>query len=110
MNAPTVAGFRAPQGHCGRVSSMRHASLNEHRPLHETGNLGVSTVEASMRLTPNLAGKLILRTIGLCFLAVFLQWAGMVDPTKEGTLYAQIAHLVGAGSSGGSVAKLPPQQ
>ena len=42
-------------------------------------------------------------------LAVFLQWAGMINPaSQEGTVYSHIAHLVGAGPP--ELAKLPPQQ
>ena len=55
--------------------------------------------------------NLMLKAAGLFLLAVFLQWAGMTHPTaQEATVYAQIAHLVGAGPTGDAVAKLPPQQ
>ncbi len=54
-----------------------------------------------------------LRTVlGLFVLGVILQWAGMTNPASQpGTVYAEIAHLMGGGSpGGGSIAKLPPQQ
>ena len=55
--------------------------------------------------------KTIRRTVGLFVLGVFLQWAGMINPTlQQGTVYAEIAHLMGGGSPGSAVAKLPPQQ
>jgi len=51
------------------------------------------------------------RVVGLFLLGVFLQWAGMINPaSQEGTVYAEIADLFSAGSPGGSLAKLPPQQ
>ena len=56
------------------------------------------------------AWKLTRRAVGLILLAVFLQWAGMTNPASQpGTLYSEIANAVAPGS-GGSVAKLPPQQ
>jgi hypothetical protein len=65
----------------------------------------------TMRVTRRSARKLIQRVVGLCLLAVFLQWAGMTNPAaQEGTVYAEIAHLLAPGSPGGTVAKLPPQQ
>jgi hypothetical protein len=56
--------------------------------------------------------KVIRRVVGLFLLGIFLQWAGMTNPASQsGTVYAQIAQLVGGGSSpDGAVAKLPPQQ
>jgi hypothetical protein len=49
--------------------------------------------------------------IGLFVLGVFLQWMGMTNPaSQQGTVYAEIAHLVAGSSSGSAVAKLPPQQ
>jgi hypothetical protein len=56
--------------------------------------------------------KLIRRVVGLFLLGVFLQWAGMTNPASQsGTVYAEIAQLVGANSApDGTVAKLPPQQ
>jgi hypothetical protein len=49
--------------------------------------------------------------VGLFLLGVFLQWIGMTHPAaQEGTIYSEIAHLAGAGASGSSLAKLPPQQ
>lgn len=64
-----------------------------------------------MRLTSRSVRKVIVRTVGFFLLGVFLQWAGMTNPaSQEGTLYADIAHLVGASPAGGALAKLPPQQ
>ena len=64
-----------------------------------------------MRLTGKSVRTLVVRTVGLFLLGMFLQWAGMTKPAaQQGTVYAEIAHLIGAGSSGGAVAKLPPQQ
>ena len=55
--------------------------------------------------------KTIRRAVGLFLLGVFLQWAGMTHPaSQQGTVYAEVAHLVGGNSPGSSVAKLPPQQ
>ena len=55
--------------------------------------------------------KLTRRVVGLFLLGVFLQWAGMTNPTSQSaTVYAEIAHLVGGNSPDGAVAKLPPQQ
>jgi hypothetical protein len=71
---------------------------------------GGSATEAYMRLTRKLSGKAILKTAGVCLLAVFLQWAGMADLAQKGTVYSQMAHLVGAGAPGDTLAKLPPQQ
>jgi hypothetical protein len=71
----------------------------------------VGAMEVSMRLTRKSIGKVILRVVGLFLLAGFLQWAGMKTwPTREGTLYAQVAHFVGAGAPEDTLAKLPPQQ
>ena len=63
-----------------------------------------------MRSKRNLAAKIIMRTVGLFFLGLFLQWVGTPEvTTQEGTVYSQIAHLVGAGAPGVELAKLPPQ-
>jgi hypothetical protein len=70
----------------------------------------VSAMEVYMRLTRKLDSKAILKTAGVCLLAVFLQWAGMADQTQQGTVYSQIAHLIGVGAPGDALAKLPPQQ
>ena len=57
------------------------------------------------------AWKISSRVIGLFVLGVFLQWMGMTNPaSQQGTVYAEIAHLVAGSSSGSAVAKLPPQQ
>jgi hypothetical protein len=70
-----------------------------------------SAMEVLMRPTGRSVRKVIVRIVGFFLLGVFLQWAGMTNPaSQDGTLYADIAHLVGAGPSGGAVAKLPPQQ
>ena len=64
-----------------------------------------------MRLTRKSIGKLIMRTAGLLVLGVFLQWMGMPQVTSQpGTVYAEVAHAIGAGQPQNSVAKLPPQQ
>ena len=64
-----------------------------------------------MRMTRKSIGKLMMRTAGLFLLGLFLQWAGMPDVTsQQGTVYAQIAQMVGAGPSADSIAKLPSQQ
>lgn len=64
-----------------------------------------------MRLTTKSAWTVTRRVVGLLLLGVFLQWIGMPHPTvQEGTIYSEIAHLVGGGSAGSSLAKLPPQQ
>jgi hypothetical protein len=64
-----------------------------------------------MRVTKKASRKVIRRAVGLLLLGVFLQWAGMTNPTaQEGTVYSQIAHVFGGGSPGSTLAKLPPQQ
>jgi hypothetical protein len=65
----------------------------------------------AMRLTTKSAWTVTRRVVGLFLLGVFLQWIGMTHPAaQEGTIYSEIAHLTGAGASGSSLAKLPPQQ
>jgi hypothetical protein len=48
-----------------------------------------------MRLTRRSVRKLFLRTLAALLLALFLQWAGMPSwPIPDGTIYAEIAHLI----------------
>ena len=49
--------------------------------------------------------KIALKALGLLVLAVFLQWMGLPDnwPAPPGTVYGQIASLVGTGPSGGHI-------
>jgi hypothetical protein len=55
--------------------------------------------------------KIVRRSVGLFLLGVFLQWIGMTNPaSQQGTVYAEIARFVGAGSPQGAVAHLPPQE
>ena len=54
-----------------------------------------------MRLTRRTAHKLIRRAAAAFLLAVFLQWVGMSNwPIPDGTIYAEIARLVGASPNG----------
>jgi len=54
-----------------------------------------------MRLTRRSARKLFPRTVAAFLLAMFLQWAGMPSwPNPDGTIYAEIARLVGASPHG----------
>jgi hypothetical protein len=54
-----------------------------------------------MRLTKRTAHKLIRRTAAAFLVAVFLQWVGMSNwPIPDGTIYAEIARLVGAAPKG----------
>lgn len=62
-------------------------------------------------MTRSTFWKTIERVVGLFLLGLFLQWAGMTNPASQpGTVYSEIAHLMGATSPGNSLAKLPPQQ
>lgn len=64
-----------------------------------------------MRLTGRSIGKVIARTVCLFVLGLFLQWVGMPQvATQPGTVYAQIAHGIGAGPPNGAIAKLPSQE
>jgi hypothetical protein len=54
-----------------------------------------------MRLTRRSARKLFLTTLAALLLALFLQWAGMSNwPNPNGTIYSEIARLVGASPKG----------
>jgi len=64
-----------------------------------------------MRVTTGSFWKVTRRVVGLFVLGVLLQWAGMANPgAQQGTIYYDLAQLVGGGSPGSSLAKLPPQQ
>ena len=52
-------------------------------------------------MTGKSPGKLLLKAVGLFLLAVFLQWAGMTNPTQEGTVYSEVGQLLGAGAHAG---------
>ncbi len=50
-----------------------------------------------MRLTRRSARKVFRRTAAALLLAIFLQWIGMSNwPSPDGTVYADIARLLGA--------------
>jgi hypothetical protein len=46
-------------------------------------------------------GGLLLKAAGLFLLAGFLQWAGMTNPTQEGTVYSEVGQLLGTGAHAG---------
>jgi len=58
-----------------------------------------------MRIRTEDIGKGAMKALGLFVLAVFLQWMGLPAnwPAPPGTVYGQIASLVGTGPSGGHI-------
>jgi len=52
-------------------------------------------------MTGKSPGRLLLRAAGLFLLAVFLQWAGMTNPTQEGTVYSEVGQLLRTGAHAG---------